>query len=496
MTITPALLIGAIGIYCGMLLLIAWFTGRKADADAYFIGNRQSAWYLVAFGMLSDSMSGVTFISVPGNVWSQGFGYLQTVAGYFVGYLVIAFILLPLYYRLNLTSIYGYLEQRFHQSAQRTGALFFLVSRLTGSAARLFATAIVIQYFVCDQWGWPFSGTVIIIILLMLVYTIRGGIKTLVFTDAFQSLFLLGGLVLAVVAILRQMPEENLLGLLSASPHTRFFNLEYQSQDYFWKHFISGAFVCIAMTGLDQNMMKKNLSCRSLKEAQKNMLWFSAVLILVNLLFVSLGALLYAYAGKNGISLPLNAIGEVATDKVFPFLALNKLGMIAGMAFVIGLAAATFSSADSVLTSLTTSCYLDLLHLDRREHLSERSKQRMRMMIHLGFAFLLFCTILMFKAFNNQALIKTVLKLAGYTYGPLLALFIAGKFTKLKPHAALLPVVCLLSPALTWILDRNAASLLGGYQVGNEVLLLNALITLFGLWLISEKKLRHQERSS
>jgi len=496
MTITPALVLSAIGIYCGMLLLIAWFTGRKADADAYFIGNRQSAWYLVAFGMLSDSMSGVTFISVPGNVWSQGFGYLQTVAGYFVGYLVIAFILLPLYYRLNLTSIYGYLEQRFHQSAQRTGALFFLVSRLTGSAARLFATAIVIQYFVCDRWGWPFSGTVITIIVLMLVYTIRGGIKTLVFTDAFQSLFLLGGLILAVASILQQMPDQNIFGLLASSPHTQFFNWDYQSQDYFWKQFISGAFVCIAMTGLDQNMMQKNLSCRSLRDAQKNMLWFSVVLILVNLLFVSLGALLYAYAGKNGISLPLNVVGEVATDKVFPFLALNKLGLIAGMAFIIGLAAATFSSADSVLTSLTTSCYLDLLHLDRRETMSDKSKQRIRMMIHFGFAFLLFCTILMFRAFNNQALIKTVLKLAGYTYGPLLALFVAGKFTSLKPSAGWLPVVCILSPALTWLVDRNASSFLGGYQIGNEVLLVNALITLGGLWLISERTVKAQASNS
>lgn len=488
MTITPALVLSAIGIYCGMLLLIAWFTGRKADADAYFIGNRQSAWYLVAFGMLSDSMSGVTFISVPGNVWNQGFGYLQTVAGYFVGYLVIAFILLPLYYRLNLTSIYGYLEQRFHQSAQRTGALFFLLSRLTGSAARLFATAIVIQYFVCDPWGWPFGGTVIAIIALMLVYTIRGGIKTLVFTDAFQSLFLLGGLILAVVAILREMPDQSMFDLLASSPHTRFFNGDYLSQDYFWKQFISGAFVCIAMTGLDQNMMQKNLSCRSLRDAQKNMLWFSAVLILVNLLFVSLGALLYSYAGSHNIQLPTDVLGNVITDRVFPGLALNKLGMIAGMAFIIGLAAATFSSADSVLTSLTTSCYLDLLHLDRRDGLSDQSKQRIRMLIHLGFAFLLFCTILMFKAFNNQALIKTVLKLAGYTYGPLLALFIAGKFTRLQPRAAWLPVVCILSPLLTWMIDKNAASMLGGYQVGNEVLLLNALITLVGLWMISGRK--------
>jgi len=485
MSITPELVILCIGLYAAFLLAIAWFSGRKADSDAYFIGNRRSLWYLVAFGMLSDSMSGVSFISVPGDVLKQGFGYLQTVFGYFFGYLVIAFVLLPLYYKLNLTSIYTYLEKRFNTRTQRTGAVFFLISRLTGSAARLFATATVIQMFVFDRWGWPFSATVILIIALILLYTIRGGIKTLVLTDALQSIFLLAGLVLSVVAIAGDLPNGmHWFDSLQESRLTRVINTDPLSPDFFWKQFISGMFVCIAMTGLDQNMMQKNLSCRSLGDAQKNMLWFSVVLVLVNVLFVSLGALLYEYSTANNLVLPLNDAGKIATDRVFPFLALEKLGLLAGLSFIIGLTAATFSSADSVLTTLTTSCYIDLLQLDRRGDISQAAREKMRMLIHIGFAFLLFLTILVFRAFNDQALIKTVLKLAGYTYGPLLALFIAGRFSKRIPHRRWVPYVCLLSPLLTWMLDYNSAALFGGYQFGNEVLLLNATITLIGLRLL------------
>jgi len=489
MSVTPQLVLLAIGAYALLLLCIAWFTSRKADSDGYFVGNRKSLWYLVAFGMLSDSMSGVSFISVPGDVAKQGFGYLQTVMGYVLGYVVIAFVLLPLYYRLNLTSIYTYLGGRFHRSAQKTGSVFFLISRLSGSAARLFATAAVIQLFVFDRWGWPFSATVVLIIALILLYTIRGGIKTLVITDALQSVFLLAGLLLSVIAIARSWPEgQGIWERIATAGHTRVFQTDPYSADYFWKQFVSGMFVCIAMTGLDQNMMQKNLSCRSLRDAQKNMLWFSLVLVLVNILFVSLGALLLEYAKAGQITLPLNDKGLLATDRIFPFMALEKLGLLAGMAFIIGLTAATFSSADSVLTSLTTSCYIDLLELDRRTDISQRARERLRMAIHVGFAILLFGTILLFKAFNNQALIKTVLKLAGYTYGPLLALFVFGRFTRLLPSAHLVPWICLASPVLTWIIDRNSAEWLGGYAFGNEVLLLNAGITILGLYLISQGK--------
>jgi SSS family transporter len=488
MSITPELVLIAIGAYALLLLGIAWFTGRKVDSDGYFVGNRKSLWYLVAFGMLSDSMSGVSFISVPGDVAKQGFGYLQTVMGYVLGYVVIAFVLLPLYYKLNLTSIYTYLGGRFHRSAQKTGSVFFLISRLSGSAARLFATAAVIQLFVFDRWGWPFSATVILIIALILVYTIRGGIKTLVITDALQSLFLLAGLLLSVVAIVKAWPEgKGIWESISNAGHTRIINNDPYSADFFWKQFISGMFVCIAMTGLDQNMMQKNLSCRSLRDAQKNMLWFSAVLVLVNVLFVSLGALLLEHAKAGHIALPLNGKGLLATDRIFPFMALEQLGLLAGMAFIIGLTAATFSSADSVLTSLTTSCYIDLLELDRRTDISQKARERLRMAIHFGFAILLFGTILLFKTFNDQALIKTVLKLAGYTYGPLLALFVFGRFTRLVPAARWVPVICLASPILTWIIDHNSQAWLGGYAFGNEVLLLNAGITLLGLWAVSKK---------
>jgi uncharacterized sodium:solute symporter family permease YidK len=298
----------------------------------------------------------------------------------------------------------------------------------------------------------------------------------------------LAGLLLSVVAIVKAWPEgKGIWESIRNAGHTRIINSDPYSADFFWKQFISGMFVCIAMTGLDQNMMQKNLSCRSLRDAQKNMLWFSAVLVLVNVLFVSLGALLLEHAKAGNIALPLNDKGLLATDRIFPFMALEQLGLLAGMAFIIGLTAATFSSADSVLTSLTTSCYIDLLELDRRTDISQKARERLRMAIHFGFAILLFGTILLFKAFNDQALIKTVLKLAGYTYGPLLALFVFGRFTRLIPAARWVPLVCLASPLLTWIIDRNSQAWLGGYAFGNEVLLLNASITLLGLWAISRK---------
>lgn len=440
--------------------------------------------------MIGDSLSGVTFISVPGAVGTAQFSYLQLVLGYFFGYLVISEILLPLYYRLNLTSIYSYLNQRFGEKSEKTGAFFFLLSRTLGAAARLYLTAGVIQLFVFDQFGIPFWLSVTLIIVLMLAYTFRGGIKTLVWTDTFQSLALLSGVILSIGFI----ADELGLGLLDLaatvknSDLSRTFFWGWQPKSFFLKQFLGGMFIAIAMTGLDQNMMQKNLSCHTLKDAQKNIRWFSIVVVIVNIFFLSLGVLLYTYAHAKGVTLPVNESGKPVTDHLFPMLALQHLGSLAGLFFIIGLTAATFSSADSVLTTLTTSFYIDFLHADTNAKISEQQKTRLRHSIMIAFAALLLLVILIFKLLNDQAIIDTVLKVAGYTYGPLLGLYAFGLFTKRSVYDNLVPVICLISPAVCYVLDVYAASIQGGYKIGNEILILNGLLTFAGLWLISAKQ--------
>ncbi len=480
---SPILISGIIAAYFCLLLGVSYFTSRKASEDAYFLGGKQSAWVLVAFGMISDSLSGVTFISVPGAVGVAKFGYLQVVLGYVLGYIVIAKVLLPLYYRLNLTSIYAYLanENRFGAYAQKTASFFFLVSRLLGSGARLFLTATVIQLFLFDAWGVPFVLSVSIIIVLIFLYTYRGGIKTLVFTDALQSGFLLLGVVFSLVAIGSAMDKSffELVAQVSNSEYSQVFFWDINAKSYFWKQFLGGAFICIAMTGLDQNMMQKNLSCRSLPEAQKNMYWFSGMVVVVNIFFLSLGAMLYFYAQSQGIAIPQK------TDQLFPILALNHLGMWAGLAFIIGLTAATFSSADSVLTTLTTSFYIDFLHLDTNTDKSPKHKKNIRQLVHVGFAVLLLLVILAFRALNEQSIIDTVLTLAGYTYGPILGLFAFGILTKRCADAWAVPVICLLSPLLSYGLDAHSVLWFGGYKFGFELLIVNGVITFLGLLVCS-----------
>ena len=479
LSLSPSLVLAALLLYFGLLLAVGWWTGRKANDNGYFLGNRQSLWYLVALGMLSDSMSGVSFISVPGAVWKANFGYLQVVMGYVLGYLAIAYWLLPLYYKHNLTSIYTYLEGRFGMSAQRTGSLFFVVSRLLGAAGRLYLTAAILQTFLFGPWGIPFGLSVSLIIALILLYTFKGGISTLVITDALQSTFLIGGLSICIYALYQGLPldlrEQGFVSLVRNSPHSEWLNLDPWSKSYFWKHFLGGAAICIAMTGLDQNMMQKNLSCRSLKDAQKNMVATAVVVFLVNVFFLSLGVLMIEFLKANADPL-LQQVkdGKALTDSFFPHIALSQLGPVAGLSFVLGLAAATFSSADSVLTTLTTSTYFDLWNLDARGDLSVEQKLRYRRYLHIGFAVALWASIMAFKAFNQQALIDTVLDLANYTYGPLLGLFFVGMFTSWKPSGKALVLACLASPVLIYGLKQIPFQ---QYQFGFELLIINGAIT-------------------
>lgn len=468
--------------------MIAWYTSRNANNESYFLANKSAPWYAVAFGMISDSLSGVTFISVPGAVGVSQFSYLQLVMGYFFGYIVISQVLLPLYYRMNLTSIYTYLQIRFGMYSQKTGSFFFLLSRMLGAAARLYLTASVIQLFVFDAFGVPFWLSVTIIIALILLYTYKGGIKTLVWTDVFQSTFLLLGVALSIFAITREMnfSFSETISAITNSDYVKTFFWDINPKSFFPKQFIGGMFIAIAMTGLDQNMMQKNLSCRSLADAQKNIRWFSLVLVFVNLFFLSLGVLLYLYANSKGIETPLNEVGKPVTDFLFPTLALEYLGDFAGIVFIVGLTAATFSSADSVLTTLTTSFMIDFLGTGKKND-EENKIRKTRHITHITFALILLIVILIFRALNKQAIIDTVLMVAGYTYGPLLGLFFFGILTKRKVNDIIIPVICLLSPILCYFLNINSIFFLEGYLFGNELLLINGLITFGGLYMLSKK---------
>lgn len=484
---SPYLILGFIAIYFLILISISYFTSKNADNDSFFIGNRKSHWFLIALGLIGDSLSGVTFISVPGKVSADQFSYLQLVFGYLVGYWIISYVLLPVYYKLKLTSIYSYLLNRFGVFSQKTGSFFFILSRLLGAGGRLYLAVMTIQIFVFDRLGINFYVTVAIMIVLMIAYTYKGGIKTLVWTDSFQSILLLGGLIFSIIAIGSQLNLglEGMISEVSNSHYSNVFFWDFKEKNYFWKQFLGGAFIAISMTGLDQNMMQKNLSCPNLKDAQKNIMSFSFVMVLVNVLFISLGALLFIYASKMNIHLDVNAAGKTITDRVFPTLALSHLGIVAGLAFIIGLTAATFSSADSVLTTLATSFCIDFLNFEKPDKYSDKQKMKIRKMVHLSSAVLLFFVIVIFKLANNQAIIDTILFVAGFTYGPLLGMFSFGFFTKIKLNDALVPIVCTIAPIFCYFLDKNSAAWLGGYKIGPELILINGALTFILLWVIS-----------
>ena len=475
------LILSTIGIYFAVLFIISYITGRKADNAAFFLGNRKSPWFVVAFGMIGASLSGVTFISVPGWVGTNQFSYMQMVLGYLAGYLVVANILMPMYYRLNLTSIYTYLETRFGRVSYKTGAWFFLLSRVIGASFRLYLVASVLQLTVFDSLNIPFYITVILTILLIWLYTFKGGIKTIIWTDTLQTLFMLTAVGFSVYYISQSMNLNfnSLIETVQKSDYSQvFFFDDWKDKRFFFKQFLAGAFITIVMTGLDQDMMQKNLSCKNIGEAKKNMYWFSAVLIPVNLLFLSLGALLFIFAQQNGISIPKQ------TDDLFPLIASSGLLPPAlTVLFILGLIAAAYSSADSALTALTTSFSVDILDIEKRKDKKER--QRIRKQSHIAFSVVLIIVILIFRAINDQNVISAIFTVAGYTYGPLLGLYAFGLFTKYKVYDKYVWVVAVASPILTYIINTYSEKLLWGYKFGFELLIVNGAITFLGLGLLA-----------
>ncbi|MDC1472454.1 sodium:solute symporter [Flavobacteriaceae bacterium] len=473
--------------YFLVLILISYITGKNDSNVDFFKAGKQSPWYLVAFGMIGASLSGVTFISVPGWVEASQFSYFQVVLGYMVGYVVVAYVLLPVYYKLNLTSIYEYLLQRFGVVSHKTGAFFFFVSRVLGAAFRLYLVAIVLQQFVFSDWNVPFEITVIISILLIWIYTFKGGIKTIVWTDTLQTLFMITAVVLSIYFITDSLGWSFTAFLASdelKSYNTIFNTDSILEKNYFLKSFFGGLFITICMTGLDQDMMQKNLTCRSLKDAQKNMLSFSVVLTFVTFLFMLLGALLFIYAKKNNIAIPL-LDGKPKTDLLFPEIALNSgLGITLGITFILGLIAAAYSSADSALTSLTTSFCVDILDLKDK---SEHQQKSIRKKTHIGMSVLLVVVIIAFKYILNSNVINSLLTVAGYTYGPLLGLFAFGIFTNYKIKDRYVWMVALVSVSIVFMLGSIPPSYIGGYVIGYELLPLNGLLTFLGLILIRRK---------
>jgi len=473
--------------YFLVLILISFLTGKNDSNVDFFKAGKQSPWYLVAFGMIGASLSGVTFISVPGWVEASQFSYFQVVLGYMVGYVVVAFVLLPVYYKLNLTSIYEYLFQRFGFVSHKTGAFFFFISRVLGAAFRLYLVAIVLQQFVFSDWNVPFEITVIISILLIWIYTFRGGIKTIVWTDTLQTLFMITAVVLSIYFITDSLGWSftEFLASDELKSYSTIFNTDsILDKNYFLKSFFGGLFVTICMTGLDQDMMQKNLTCKSLKDAQKNMLSFSVVLTFVTFLFMLLGALLFIYAKQNNIAIPL-LDGKPKTDLLFPEIALNSgLGITLGITFILGLIAAAYSSADSALTSLTTSFCVDILDMKDK---SEQEQKTIRKKTHIGMSVLLVVVIIAFKYTLNSNVISSLLTVAGYTYGPLLGLFAFGIFTDYKIKDRYVWMVALASVGIVFMLGNIPAENLGGYVIGYELLPLNGLFTFIGLMLIRRK---------
>ena len=499
----PTILLLFVVIYFMVLLGVAWFTSRKSNNDSFFIGNKNSNWMLVAFGMIGTSLSGVTFVSVPGGVSSGSFYYFQLVIGYLLGYLVIAYVLLPLYYKLNLTSIYTYLEQRFGHTAHKAGASFFILSRTVGATARLYLVINILQLFILDKMGVPFFVTALVILLMILLYTFEGGVKTIIYTDTLQTTGMLVGLVACIVVILHSLNINfsTALQQMNAKGFTKIFNTDIKAGTFFMKHILGGMFIAIAMTGLDQEMMQKNISVKTLKDSQKNMMSFATVLIAVNFLFLFLGGILYLYANSKGLI--------VAPDDLFPTIALNEtFGTSIGIIFIIALISALFPSVDGAITSLTSSYCIDILGI-KKSTASEETKKKIRLKVHLSFAIIFLLMVLLFKAINDKLIIDFILKFAGITYGPLLGLFAFGILTKRSVNPRLVWTICLTAPLLSLVIDMLSSpewyekklhislglsslsqQLFSGYKIGSELIIINGLITFGCLWMISKAEKR------
>lgn len=481
----PIVLLSFLLGYFAVLIGISYFTSRGASSNSsFFIANRNAKWYFVAFGMIGTALSGVTFISVPGAVSNNSFGYFQFVLGNAVGFLLIATVLLPLYYRMNLISIYTYLEERLGYWSYKTGAMIFLVSRVIGSAFRLYLVAIVLQKFIFDSWNVPFGATVAICLVLIWLYTHKGGLKTIIITDTLQTVFLLSSVLLSIWFISDSlgMTLGQTFEAVKESSYSKIFFWEdfVGSRNHFWKQFLGGVFVTIAMTGLDQDLMQKNLSCKNIGEAQKNMLTFTVVFVFINIFFLSVGALLYQYAGAKGI----DVTALRTPDHLFPEIALNHLSILPAIIFMLGLTAATFATTDSALTALTTSFCVDFLGFDKKPDREDKSLVRTRHMVHISFSVIMLLVILVFRVINDDSVVNAIFKAAGYTYGPLLGLFAFGMSNKRLIADKLVPFICVLSPILTYVLDSNSANWFG-YSMGFELIIVNALLTYAMLLLVS-----------
>jgi len=480
---TPLQIIGLIAIYFLVLIAISFFTGKEDSNDAFFKANKSAPWYLVAFGMIGASLSGVTFISVPGAVEANQFGYFQIVLGYFVGYLVIAYVLLPIYYKLNLTSIYTYLKERFGITSYKTGATFFLISRVVGASFRLFLVAKVLQLLVFDPLEIPFTVTVVITIGLIWLYTFKGGIKTIIFTDTLQTLFMLISVVVTIVFLANALDLNSFTDVYTTVSESKmskiFFFEDSNNPQFFIKSFLAGIFITITMTGLDQDMMQKNLTCKNLKEAQKNMISFSFILVFVNILFLVLGLLLTQYANQNGIS--------ASKDDLFPTIAmLPQIGVVTSAFFLLGLIAAAYSSADSALAALTTSFCIDIIDIESK---AEQKRKRIRKQTHIGFSVLLALVIIAFNTiFTDVSVIWELFKAAGYTYGPLLGLFAFGILTKRAIKDKYVWIIAIIAPVVSYVLNANSELLFNGYKIGFEILIINGILTFLGLLFILQKK--------
>jgi Na+/proline symporter len=478
---SPYLVFAIIAVYFSFLIVISYFTGRKSNTASFYNANKQSPWFLVAFGMIGASLSGVTFISIPGEVGVKNFYYFQIVLGYLVGYFVIATVLMPLYYRLNLITIYTYLDKRFGRISYKTGSAFFLISRLIGSSLRLFLVAVVLYNGFFKAFGISFEITVLVTIALIWVYTFKAGIKTIVWTDTLQTFFMLTAVVITIIIIANALHIGfgDIIGTVRDSDYSKVFDWDWRPKTNFFKQFFAGAFIAIVMTGLDQDMMQKNLTCKTIKDAQKNMFWFSIALVPVNLLFLSLGALLFIYANQTGIAIPAK------TDFLYPMLAFDYFTGIAGIVFMLGIIAAAYSSADSALTALTSAFSIDFLKLDVNKN--DKKTKWTKQLTHIGFSILMFLVIIVFHAVNDESVISSVFTFAGYTYGPLLGLFAFGLYTKRRVLDKSVPFLAILSPVLCYFLSTFSEELFNGYKFGFELLIVNGFFMFMGMLVFSSK---------
>ena len=498
---SPIILFAFVIGYFLLLLAVAYFTSRGSDNESFFIGNRNSNWMLVAFGMIGTSLSGVTFVSVPGAVAASNFYYFQIVIGYLLGYFVIAYVLIPMYYKMNLTSIYTYLEKRFGVNAHKAGASFFILSRTVGATARLYLVISILQKFIFEKLHIPFIVTAVVILALILLYTFEGGVKTIIYTDTLQTTGMLLGLVVCIVVITKAMGTDfsGVLSQMNEKGYTKIFNTDINAGSFFLKHIIGGMFIAIAMTGLDQEMMQKNISVKNIKDSQKNIMTFSAVLVVVNLLFLFLGGLLYLYASANNIT--------TAPDDLFPTIALSDtFSGVIGIIFIIALISALFPSVDGAITSLTSCFCIDILAINKNKA-TEKENKNTRLKVHFSFAIVFLIMVVIFKEINDKLIIDFILKFAGITYGPLLGLFSFGILTKKNINNNLIWTVCIIAPLMALGLDMLSspewyekklhinlpmlkdlsATIFGGYKIGNELILINGIFTFLGLLIISKK---------